>query len=35
MALAILTERDFVSAGVDLGCGCDTPKEISTEIMVF
>jgi hypothetical protein len=26
MALAILTERDFVSAGVGQSCGCETAK---------
>jgi hypothetical protein len=35
MALAILTERDFVGAGVGQSCGCETVQVISTEITVF
>jgi len=28
MALAILTERDFVGAGVGQGCGCETAQGV-------
>jgi hypothetical protein len=35
MTLAILTERDFVGAGIGQSCRCETAQVISTEITVF
>jgi hypothetical protein len=35
MALAILTERDFVGAGIGQSCRCETAQLISIGITVF
>jgi hypothetical protein len=35
MALAILTECEFVGAGIGQSCRCETAQVISIEITVF
>jgi hypothetical protein len=35
MALAILTERDFVGAGIGQSCRCEIAQVISIETTVF
>jgi hypothetical protein len=35
MALAILTERDFVSAAVSPRCGCETAQVIAPRLLSF